>query len=69
MYVFIHSPVKVGTLLMKVPGINSASFFLEFELKPTGNDSAVITQHEYLFRLNFDGSSCSFLPNHNISAI
>ena len=48
MYVFIPSPVRVGTLLLEVPGTpNGASFFFKFELKPTGKDSADSTQHEF----------------------
>ena len=41
----IPSPV-VGTLLMEVPG-TPIVFFSEFELKPTGKDSADPTQHEF----------------------
>ena len=33
--VFIPSPVKVGTILMEVPGTPIWAFFFEFELKPT----------------------------------
>ena len=45
--VFIPSPVKVGTLLSEVPGTPFGASFFEFELKPTGNDSADQTQHEF----------------------
>ena len=45
--VFIPSPVKVGTLLSEVPGTPIGASFFEFELKPTGNDSADQTQHEF----------------------
>ena len=41
----IPSPV-VGTLLMEVPG-TPIVFFSEFELKPSGKDSADPTQHEF----------------------
>ena len=41
--VFIPSPVRVGTLLLEVPGTQ----IFEFELKPTGKDSADPTQHEF----------------------
>ena len=34
--VFIPSPVRVDTLLMKVPGTPIRAYFFEFELKPTG---------------------------------
>ena len=48
MYVFISSPIMVGTLISEVPGTPiGAYFFFEFELKPTGNDSADQTQHEF----------------------
>ena len=33
--VFIPSPVRVGTLLMEVPGTPIGASFFEFELKPT----------------------------------
>ena len=46
MYVFIPSPVRVGTLLMEVPGTPIGASFFEFELKPTEKDSADPTQHE-----------------------
>ena len=45
--VFIPSPVRVGTLLSEVPGTPIGASFFEFELKPTGNDSADQTQHEF----------------------
>ena len=45
--VFIPSPVRVGTLLMEVPGTQIGASFFEFELKPTGKDSADPTQHEF----------------------
>ena len=45
--VFIPSPVKVGTLLMEVPGTPIVASFFKFELKPTGKDSANPTQHEF----------------------
>ena len=47
MYVFIPSPVRVGTLLMEVPGTPIGASFFEFELKPTEKDSADPTQHEF----------------------
>ena len=37
--VFIPSPVKVGTLLMEVPGTPIGASFFEFVLKPNGKDS------------------------------
>ena len=37
---FIPSPVRVDTLLMEVPGTPIGASFFEFELKPTGKDSA-----------------------------
>ena len=43
----IPSPVRVGTLLMEVPGTPIGASFFEFELKPTGKDSADPTQHEF----------------------
>ena len=45
--VFIPSPVRVGTLLSEVPGTPFGASFFEFELKPTGKDSAYQTQHEF----------------------
>ena len=45
--VFIPSPVRVGTLLMEVPWTPIGASFFEFELKPTGKDSADPTQHEF----------------------
>ena len=39
--VFIPSPVRVATLLMEVPGNPIGASFFEFELKPTGKDSAM----------------------------
>ena len=45
--VFIPSPVRVGTLLSEVPGTPIGASFFEFELKPTGKDSADPTQHEF----------------------
>ena len=45
--VFIPSPIRVGTLLMEVPGTPIGASFFEFELKPTGKDSADQTQHEF----------------------
>ena len=45
--VFIPSPVRVGTLLKEVPGTQIGASFFEFELKPTGKDSADPTQHEF----------------------
>ena len=45
--VFIHSPVRVGTLLMGVPWTPTGASFFEFELKSTGKDSADPTQHEF----------------------
>ena len=46
-FVFIPSPLRVGTLLMEVSGIPIGASFFEFELKPTGKDSADPTQHEF----------------------
>ena len=43
---FTPSPVRVGTLLSEAPGTPIGASFFEFELKPTGNDSADQTQHE-----------------------
>ena len=43
---FIPSPVRVGTLLMEVPGTPIGASFFEFELKPTEKDSADPTQHD-----------------------
>ena len=45
--VFIPSPVRVGTLLMEVPGTPIGASFFEFELKPAGKESADPTQHEF----------------------
>ena len=45
--VFIPSPVRVGTLLMEVPGTPIEASFFEFGLKPTWKDSADPTQHEF----------------------
>ena len=45
--VFIPFPVRVGPLLMEVPGTPIGASFSEFELKPTGKDSADPTQHEF----------------------
>ena len=45
--VFIPSPVRVGTLLMEVPGTPIGASFFEFELKPTGKESVDPTQHEF----------------------
>ena len=46
--VFIPSPVvRVGKLLMEVPGTPIGASFFEFELKPTGKDSADPTQYEF----------------------
>ena len=47
MFVFIPTPVRVGTLLMEVPGTPIGASFFEFELKHTGKDSADPTQHEF----------------------
>ena len=51
LFVFIPSPMRVGTLILEVPGTpNGASIhifsydFFEFELKLTGKDSADPTQ-------------------------
>ena len=44
--VFIPSPIRVGTLLMEVPGTPIWASFFDFELKPTG-DSADPIQHEF----------------------
>ena len=46
MCVFIPSPVRVGTLLMEVPGTPIGASFFVFELKPNGKDSSDTTQHE-----------------------
>ena len=43
----ISSPVRVGTLLMEVPGTPIGASFFEFELKPNGKDSVDPTQHEF----------------------
>ena len=45
--VFIPSSVRVGTLLIEVPGTPIGASFFEFELKPTGKDSADQPQHEF----------------------
>ena len=47
--VFIPSPVRVSTLLMdmEVPGTPIGASFFEFELQPTGKDSADPNQHEF----------------------
>ena len=45
--VFIPSPIRVGTLLLEVPGTPFGASFFEFELKPTGKDSADPTQLEF----------------------
>ena len=42
--VFIPSPVRVGTLLVEVPGTPIGAAFFEFELNPTGKNSADPTQ-------------------------
>ena len=47
MYVLIPSPFRVGTVHMEVPGTPNGAPFFEFELKPTGKDSADPTQHEF----------------------
>ena len=47
MYVFIPSPVRVGTILSEVPGIPFGASVFEIELKPTGKDSADPIQHEF----------------------
>ena len=47
MCVFIPSPVRVGTLLMQVPGTPIGASFFEYELKPTEKDSEDPTQHEF----------------------
>ena len=44
---FIPSPVRVGTLLMEVPGTPIGASFFEFELKLTGKEMADPTQHEF----------------------
>ena len=46
MCVFIPSPIRVGTLLMEVPGTPIGASFFEFDLKPTGKDSADKTQQK-----------------------
>ena len=45
--VFILSPVRVGALLLEVPGTPILASFFEFELKPSGKDSADPTKHEF----------------------
>ena len=45
--VFFPLPFSEGTLLIKVPGTPIGASFFEFELKPTGKDSADPTQHEF----------------------
>ena len=40
------SCVRVGTLLMEVPGTPIGASFFKFELKPTRKDSADPTKHE-----------------------
>ena len=47
MCVFIRSPVRAGILLSEVPRTPIGASFFEFELKPTGKDSADPTQHEF----------------------
>ena len=42
--VFIPSPVRVGTLLMEVPGTPNGASLFEFALKPTGKDSDQLNQ-------------------------
>ena len=49
--VFIPSPVKVGTLLMEVPGIPIGASFFKFELNPTRRDCADLTQHEFQYHI------------------
>ena len=51
--VFIPSPVRVGTLLMVVPGTPVGASFFKFKLKPTGKDSAYPTQHEFQHHIVF----------------
>ena len=46
MCVFHPSPVRMGTLLMEVPGTPIGASFFEFELKPTGKESADPTTAE-----------------------
>ena len=46
MSVFIPSTIRVGKLLMEVPGTPIGASFFVFELKPTGKDSADPTQHD-----------------------
>ena len=40
--VFIPSPIRVGTLLMEIP---------RTPMKPTGKDSAGLTQHEFQYHM------------------
>ena len=46
-FMFIPSPIRVGTLLMEVPGTPIWASFFHFELKPTGRNSADPTQHKF----------------------
>ena len=43
-FMFIPSPIRVGTHLMEVPGTPIWASFFHFELKPTGRNSADPTQ-------------------------
>ena len=45
--VFIPSIVRVGTLLMEVPGTPIGASFIKFELKPTEKESVDPTQHDF----------------------
>ena len=56
--VFIPSLVRVGTLLKEVPGTPIGASFFEFELKPTGKDSADPTQHEFQHHIYIYGKFC-----------
>ena len=58
LFVFIPSPVRVGTLLLEVPGTpNGASIhifsydFFEFELKLTEKDTADPTQYAFQHKM------------------
>ena len=47
MCVFILSGLRVGTVLMEVPGTAIRASFFEYELKTAGKDSADPTYHEF----------------------
>ena len=59
--VFIASSVRVGTLLMEVPGTPTFCFcFFQFKLKPTGKDSADPTQKTLMQIMSARGLSKFF---------